>query len=806
MTQAKITLTADDSPLRRTLSSARESLNKFGADALSPFAKIRDAFGNLGNIMAGVGAIKIIGLADQAALIQARIKDVAGSFEAANTAQAQLYAASQRLQVGYADLAGSFAKMLPAVREMGGGTNEAIRLSEILSTTARLAGASTQEAASSAQQFGQALASGALKGDELNAILEGNGTLARAMAQGLGVSVGELKKLGSEGKLTSDKVASALLGQYDQIQARSAELPATVGGAWTQITNAFQNFIAKANEGTGVFGVFSAILSSVAKLLDAVTTALSGAAKGSDNLGRNQSVKLWADAVIASFAYVIDLGRAVWEGLALVGKQIAAIAAAATFAAKGQFSNAAQAWREYESDFVAGWERIKNLVSGGEGSTLQTFALGGGQTDGPATKNDKATKLRSKGGGGKDESQMPAYETALERKKAALAEQGRLHEVSKTMELAYWQSILSTTTVGEKDKTAIDKKMATLRLDIAKDAAKQKEAIEKDAMQTYRELALGRLEGERIATEALADQGIISKAEAIEREIQFEERRYQIAKDYLDRRIELAEGDPVEQARLQNDKAIGKQDHKNNVAQLKAKQEKESPVRAITDDIGNSFGNGLEAVLNKTKSWRQSMIGIFNDIKASFIKHLVVEPFAAMVAGWARQLAAKLGFTAQEKAAEKMASAETITTKGVETGAVVSAEAAKAGAGAAASQAAIPIIGPGLALGAMAAIFAAVMAMGSKRKSASKGYDIPSGVNPLVQAHEEEMILPKEQANAVRQMAKLGLAEHRGGNGGGVSQSIHVKAMDARSVVQSLRSGGALQKALRGMHRDFVKV
>ncbi len=357
MTQARITINGDDSPLRRALGSARENLNKFGNEAMSPFAKIRDAVGNLGNIMAGIGAIKIAGLADQAALIQARLKDVSGSFEAANLAQSQLYASAQRLQVSYGDLAGSFSKMLPAVQAMGGGSNEAIRLAEIMSTTARLAGASTEEASASAQQFAQALGSGVLQGEELKSILENNGTLARAMAQGLGVGVGELKKLGAEGKLTADKVATALLGQYDQIQARSAELPMTVGGAWVQITNAFQNFIAKANEGTGVFGVFSAILSSVAKLIDSVATALGGASKESDKLGRNKSIKEWADAVIASFAWVIDMGRAVWEYIAAIGRGIGGLAAAAVSVAKGEFSQAVSIMKDATDDWNKSWQK-----------------------------------------------------------------------------------------------------------------------------------------------------------------------------------------------------------------------------------------------------------------------------------------------------------------------------------------------------------------------------------------------------------------------------------------------------------------
>ena len=132
-----------------------------------------------------------------------------------------------------------------------------------------------------------------LQGDELKSILENNGTLARTLACGPGVTVGELRKLGSEGKLTADKVAEALLGQYDQIQSRSAELPATVGGAWQQVTNSFQMFVSAANDGTGVFSGLSAILGGLSKLIDAVRVAFAGTGTEAEKLSRNRSIQDW---------------------------------------------------------------------------------------------------------------------------------------------------------------------------------------------------------------------------------------------------------------------------------------------------------------------------------------------------------------------------------------------------------------------------------------------------------------------------------------------------------------------------------
>ena len=99
--------------------------------------------------------------------------------------------------------------------------------------------------------------------------------------------------------------------------------------------------------------------------------------------------------------------------------------------------------------------------------------------------------------------------------------------------------------------------------------------------------------------------------------------------------------------------------------------------------------------------------------------------------------------------------------------------------------------------------------MGGRTKSAARGYDIPKGLNPMVQTHEEEMILPSEHANTMRRLAEM---ERSGALGGGGATSpafapvLHVHAADSRDMVRAMRQGGALDKALRGMRRDFVKV
>jgi tape measure domain-containing protein len=804
MTEAKIVLTGDEGPLKRSLAAARDNLNSFGNEALAPFAKLRDALGNIGNLMAGIGVIKLTQLADDAALIQARLKDVAGSFTAAQKAQEQLYAASQRLAVSYSDLAGSFSKMLPAVKQMGGGANEAVRLAEILAVTARLAGASTEEASASAQQFAQALGSGVLQGDELKSILENNNTLARALADGLGVTVGELRKLGSEGKLTSDKVAQALLGQYDAIEARSSGLPATVGGAWLQVTNAFEQFVAAANDGTGVFSGLSAVMSGLARLIDAVRVSLSSTSSEADKLGKNNSIKAWGESVGAIFAYVVDLGRAVYESIALVGKQLAALAAAGVAVAHGEFEQASAIMKAYEEDFTASWNRIKSLTTGGEGSTLQSYALNTGQSAPATTSTAKlhstaSSKDKKKKEG--DDGTMSLLEARLADEKAALVKSNQLLDQAREYELRYWSEVLTTAKLNETEKATIKKKIATLKLDIAKEEAKTQEELDKQSVDTWRELELLKLEGARIAAKALHDQDKISKKQLLDREIEFEEQRLQIQLEFLRRKQDLLPAnDLAGRAAISSEMTVEGARSQNTKSQLGADRSKASggfDIQGLTDSMTSSVANGFSSMLTKAKSWQASLLDIYKSIRDAFIKQVVTEPLQAQLSAWAKQLAMKLGFLAQENTAQAASSATTAATKVGEATAVASANAVEAGTGAAASQASIPFAGPVLAVAAMAAIFGAVMAMTGSMKSASGGYDIPSGVNPMTQLHEEEMVLPKDIANPLRNMVN-----GQGSSSGDSAQpAVVLKGASAGQFFIAHRA--ELVSVLKGLRRDF---
>ena len=131
-------------------------------------------------------------------------------------------------------------------------------------------------------------------------------------------------------------------------------------------------------------------------------------------------------------------------------------------------------------------------------------------------------------------------------------------------------------------------------------------------------------------------------------------------------------------------------------------------------------------------------------------------------------------------------------------------QAAVAAAGAAAAVAGIPLVGPAMALAAYGETFGALLGMlATSIYSGAGGYDIPPGLNPLVQAHAEEMVLPAPLANTIRYMASETSGGTKGGGGGGGNTHISIHAMDGASVKRVLQNNsGAVAKVARSVARD----
>ncbi len=261
-------------------------------------------------------AREFVAQSDAMTLVNARLRQASTTAAEFRDLQRDLFSSAQRLGGSYVELAASAARMTPAIQALGGGAREAAKLAEIVIATAKIQGSTAQEAAAAAQQFAQALGSGVLQGDELKSILENNQKLARLLAEGLGVGVGQLKQMGAEGKLTSDAVASAVLKSYQKIQAEAANIPMTFEAGMQRLQNASALASAQMNDQIGVTKTLGTMFGQLAAALEVVTAKQEGAARS------GSAVRDAANGLAYALAVVLDVFRVGAAAVELLGSTL----------------------------------------------------------------------------------------------------------------------------------------------------------------------------------------------------------------------------------------------------------------------------------------------------------------------------------------------------------------------------------------------------------------------------------------------------------------------------------------------------
>ena len=170
----------------------------------------------------------------------------------------------------YASLIRSASGVAKSEEEIATATN-------LVAKAMKAGGAGVAEQQAAILQLGQALGSGVLQGDELRSLKENAPVIAKAIADEFGVTVASLKKLGEEGKLTSERVFRAILNAQKPIEAQFAQTNATISDGFTKLSNAVTEYVGKAAEATGVTGAINSILSALAGNIENVAAAAAAA-------------------------------------------------------------------------------------------------------------------------------------------------------------------------------------------------------------------------------------------------------------------------------------------------------------------------------------------------------------------------------------------------------------------------------------------------------------------------------------------------------------------------------------------------
>lgn len=221
--------------------------------------------------------------ADAMSQMQARIERLTGSAAAATQTMQGLMRISSATGGSLQDTAKLWETLSTALRDTGATNGQIIQLTETLQKIGRIGGSSTEEMANALRQFGQSISSGTIRAEEFNSILEQMPELARQIAAGMGVSIGELRQLMLDGKLTAEDALNAIQKQTGSVNAEFEKLPRTLSQANTALTNSFLSMIDSVNQATGASTGLVAVIDSMTAALDRlVGKAISADAQISD--------------------------------------------------------------------------------------------------------------------------------------------------------------------------------------------------------------------------------------------------------------------------------------------------------------------------------------------------------------------------------------------------------------------------------------------------------------------------------------------------------------------------------------------
>ena len=218
-------------------------------------------------------AKKAMSISDEYANMNARLSMINDGMQSTSELQKSIFTSAQRTGSAYTEMANGVAKMRMQAGDVFQNNGETIAFLETMNKSFVVGGASIEEQKSAMMQLTQAMASGKLQGDELRSLAETSPALIQAIATKLGVTRGEVKKLGADGKITADIVKTAMLEASEKIDEQFRNMPMTWGRAWQNfinyMTKAFEPLSIKINQiaNSAEFQQFASMVASVIQIV-----------------------------------------------------------------------------------------------------------------------------------------------------------------------------------------------------------------------------------------------------------------------------------------------------------------------------------------------------------------------------------------------------------------------------------------------------------------------------------------------------------------------------------------------------------
>ncbi|HEN9539102.1 TPA: tape measure protein [Acinetobacter baumannii] len=259
----------------RNLGNELDSIERKGDFATKSMDALSVATRQLAGYMAGLVTVSAaISKMDTYTGLQNRLKLVTNNQVELNKATEDTFRIAQKTYSAWDSVLQVYQRFSDNAKTLNLTMDDTARLTETVSKAVAISGASAAAADAALVQFGQALASGTLRGEELNSVMEQTPALAKAIAQGMGITVGELRSVAAEGKITSQEIVKALRNVEKDVDALFAKTDITISQSLTLLNNEITKFVGESGKGSGAAEVLSGSIKTLAGNLDVLTSAM----------------------------------------------------------------------------------------------------------------------------------------------------------------------------------------------------------------------------------------------------------------------------------------------------------------------------------------------------------------------------------------------------------------------------------------------------------------------------------------------------------------------------------------------------
>lgn len=741
---------------QRKVNERLEKMNGGAAKAAKTFDQLQTSISRVAGAIAASVVVEwgkaFLVAADNMNQLNARIERLTGSSRAAAETMQSLMRISSSTGGSLQDTAKLWETLSTALRSTGATNGQIIQLTETLQKIGRIGGTSSEEMANALRQFGQSISSGVVRAEEFNSILEQMPELARQMAAGLGIGIGELRQLMLDGKLTAQDALNAIQKQTSIVNSEFEKLPRSLSQANAALTNSFLTMVENVNQATGASGGLVLVIDSLAVAIGRLTGQ---AATASQQI-----------ADLRSEAEMYARRARTWSGLGFGDWQ-----------KENEEKSAKLTAEAWEKASRAGWDAAKKVAK--ESKPIEIKAIAG-------TSNKKKTQAE------KDAEKYAKSQEAVNEKLDELKQKADL-AANSTGELSRAQAVLSA---QQSLGSAATQEQVLLAGQYAARAWDNAEALRAQA------------KAEKERTDAVnkftSIQARVSKTSGIDSQYQRDIAEIKLYTQLYPQKIleaETARAAIEKQYRDQRNAAMWEEWSQQNAATQAAS--------AAFTAFGNNASNALTGIITGSMTASDALRSI-----GSTVLNSVINTFVQMGVEWVK--AAVMGASTQQAAIAATTTAQVAGLATTTAASTASAAATTTAWTPAAIAASIGSFGAAAAIGIGAVVAAMALAGGlsGKRKnggpvSAGGMYQVGEGGMPeIYQASTgKQFMIPGDNGKVISNKDMQG--------GGGVQVIFNVQNMssatfDARAtdngngtitvdaIIADLNNGGPISQAITG--------